>query len=138
VFQPEPFGQRAVRLGFMTSDEVRQALETQSLLARKSGLVGEILVEMGFLNLQQYLEIVQDLADSDEGKTHDQMQGEFVKKALEKGYVTTQNIEDARTIQLTRPPRNKLIGQIMVEMGLLKPHERDAILATYDDDAKAH
>ena len=136
--ESEPFGQRAVRLGLVTSEQVRQALETQKILAEKAGLLGEILVEMGWLDPMHYIEVVQELAESKEGGSREQIQERFAEVALERGYIEAGQLTEARRIQSTRTQKNKLIGQIMVEMGILGPEERDRVLATYSDDGKAN
>jgi hypothetical protein len=118
----------------VTSEQVREALETQKMLAEKAGLLGEILVEMGWMDPMHYIEVVQDLTDKHEVATRDKIQEEFVTIALAKGYVTSERVREARLVQSTRTHRNKLIGQIMVEMGLIAPDDRDRILATYRDN----
>lgn len=129
----EPFGQRAVRLGIATSEQVREALETQKMLAEKAGLLGEILVEMSWMDPMHYIEVVQEITEKHEVATRDKIQEEFVTLSLAKGYVTSERLREARRIQSTRTHKNKLIGQIMVEMGLIAPDDRDRILATYKD-----
>lgn len=133
----EPFGQRTVRLGLATSEQVREALETQRLLAEKAGLLGEILVEMGWLDPTHYIEIVQQLADDKTLSDREVIQEKFAELALEKGYVTPTQVKEGRRIQSTRTHKNKLIGQIMVEMGIIASGDRDRVLATYKDDGHA-
>ena len=133
----EPFGQRTVRLGLATSEQVREALETQRLLAEKAGLLGEILVEMGWLDPTYYIEIVQQLADDKTPSGRATVQERFTKLALEKGCVTPDQVKEGRRIQSTRTHKNKLIGQIMVEMGIIAPRDRDRVLATYKDNGHA-
>ena len=136
MFGSEPFGQRAVRLGFATSDQVRQALETQSMLACKSGLIGEILVEMGWLNPQDYIKIVQQLTagGASEGKSHKELQEGFVRAALAQGLVDEERVAEARLIQSRFKRRNRLIGQVMVEMGIISAQECERILETYSQN----
>jgi len=122
----------------VTSEQVRQALETQKILAEKAGLLGEILVEMGWLDPMHYIEVVQELAESKEGGSREQIQERFAEVALERGYIEAGQLTEGRRIQSTRTQKNKLIGQIMVEMGILGPEERDRVLATYSDDGKAN
>ncbi len=133
MFDSEPFGQRAVRLGMATSEQVRLALETQVMLAQKSGLLGEILVEMGWLDAQDYLKIVQDLAKERSGgsRNHEDLQEAFVDEALERGCVSRDRLEEAKTIQANFTRKNRLIGQVMVEMGFITAEECKEILKTY-------
>ena len=138
MFDSEPFGQRAVRLGLITSEQVREALETQKLLAEKAGLLGEILVEMNWLDAIKYIEIVEQLSQEDAVRERDKIQDRFIQIALQNGYVTMDNISEARKIQADRVRKNKLIGQIMVEMGILDPTERDKVLATYKNNGRSN
>jgi len=133
MFDSEPFGQRAVRLGFVTSEQVRDALVTQQMLAQKAGLIGEILVEMGWLEPTQYIEVVHELAETEERKPHGEAQEAFVDLALGRKYVEPLHVEMARKIQSGWIRKNKLIGQVMVELGYLKPGQLDTIIATYSN-----
>ncbi len=121
MFDSEPFGQRAVRLGFVTSEQVREALDTQRLMGEKSGLIGEILVEMGWMDSDRYVEVVQGMMEEGVEGDREAIQGEFVGRALAKGYITQQSVEHARKIQAGWSRKNKLIGQVMVDMGYLVP-----------------
>ena len=133
MFDCEPFGQRAVRLELATSEQVRLALETQAMMAQKSGLLGEILVEMGWLDAQDYLKLVQDLvkANSDDSNNHDDLQEVFVAEALKRDSVSRERLEEAKTIQANFTRKNRLIGQVMVEMGFITADECKKILKTY-------
>lgn len=131
MFESEPFGQRAVRLGLVTSQQVREALETQQLLSEKSGLLGEILVEMGWMDPQHYIEIVQELMEEDADAERERIQERFVARATEKHYVNPDQVDQARKIQSGWSRKNKLIGQVMVEMGFIRPEQLQNVLTTY-------
>lgn len=131
MFDSEPFGQRAVRLGFVTSEQVRDALVTQQILAQKAGLIGEILVEMGWLDPAQYIEVVHELAE--ENRPHGEVQEAFVALVLDRKYAQPLHVEMARKIQSGWIRKNKLIGQVMVELGYLTGGQLDKIVATYTD-----
>lgn len=131
----EPFGQRAVRLGYATSEQVRQGLETQQMLAAKGSLLGEILVEMGWMDTAVYIQILQELVNCGKANHHE-LQDLFVQKALDRGKVDPVRIDEARKIQANWNRKNKLIGQIMVELGYITVSERDDIMRTYKNDAK--
>lgn len=132
MFDSEAFGQRAVRLGLATSEQVRIALQTQSIMAEKSGLLGEILVEMDWLDPQDYMSLVQELLDDDEaGKAHDSIQEKFVTRALECGYTDEDRITEARKIQEGFTRKIRLIGQVMVDMGFITLDECRKIMETY-------
>lgn len=136
MFESEPFGQRAVRLGLATSEQVREALETQKLLAEKAGLLGEILVEMGWLDPMRYIEVVEEVSSAEGQNAPGGIQERFIEVVLRRNYVAYHDIENARKIQADRIRKNKLIGQIMVEMGTLDPSDRDRVLSTYKDNGK--
>ena len=139
MFGTEPFGQRAVRLGLVTSEQVRLALETQGMLASKSGLIGEIFVEMGWLDPQDYMKLVQQVtADAaNQGKGHKELQEEFIRRALEGEFVDEDAVDQARRIQAGFTLKNRLIGQIMVEMGFISPEECKQVLETYTQNARS-
>lgn len=70
------FGEIAVGMGYVTSQQVERALEVQretEARGRKK-LIGVILVELGFLNTQQILEIL---------KTYDAQGGLAASPVLE-------------------------------------------------------
>ena len=57
----EPFGQRAIRLGFIGAEDLALALAEQrrrDSIGREHELIGMILVEMGFLTTTQLLAIL--------------------------------------------------------------------------------
>lgn len=58
--KPEPFGQVAVRMGFVTEPQVQAALDVQASLrkAGKSKLIGMILLEMGMISSEQLIEML--------------------------------------------------------------------------------
>ena len=136
VFESEPFGQRAVRLGFVTSEQVREALETQKLLGEKAGLLGEILVEMGWMDPQQYIEIVQELMEEGNASPHEDIQEAFIARATDRNYVEAAYVDQAKRIQSGWTRKNKLIGQVMVELGFLESDQLKEILATYGNNER--
>ncbi|MHC4712406.1 MAG: hypothetical protein ACYTAN_03915 [Planctomycetota bacterium] len=135
MFDSEPFGQRAVRLGLATSEQVRHALQTQVVLSQKSGLLGEILVEMGWLDPQDYMSLVQELIEKcgKEVENHEEVQDAFVQEALARGYISGDRLKEAQKIQEGFNRKNRLIGQIMVEMGFISPEECEQIIKTYPE-----
>lgn len=133
MFDSEPFGQRAVRLGFATSEQVREAVETQKMLAEKAGLIGEILVEMGWLTAEQYIDIVQQIAEEHQGD-HDAAQEAFITNARKKHKLDPTHVDLARKIQSGWIRKNKLIGQVMVELGFISAEQLEQIIATYRND----
>ncbi len=56
----EPFGARAMMLGFATTDQIERALDTQKRLADsgEKKLLGMILVDMQVINTTQLLAIL--------------------------------------------------------------------------------
>ena len=62
----ERFGERAVRMGFVTEAEVREALRLQRSLAGEKKphmLIGLVLLEMGALTNEQLIEILKSYED---------------------------------------------------------------------------
>jgi len=59
------FGFMAVKKGFATPEQVTKALEVQfeeNVLAEKHRLIGEILIDMGFMNTSQVDEVLEEMS----------------------------------------------------------------------------
>ena len=57
----EPFGQVAIRMGFVTDSQVQAALEVQDSMqkaGRKRRLIGMILLDLGMISSQQLIDIL--------------------------------------------------------------------------------
>jgi hypothetical protein len=62
------FGFMAVKKGFATPEQVTKALEIQfeeNLLSKKHRLIGEILIDMGFMNRSQVDEVLEEMSAKD-------------------------------------------------------------------------
>ncbi len=68
----EPFGEMAIRLGFCTAKDVRQALNYQHELQAEQGedrKIGLIMMEKGILTSEQVTSILHVLEEQDEQET---------------------------------------------------------------------
>ncbi|MBI2930179.1 MAG: hypothetical protein HYY16_00890 [Planctomycetes bacterium] len=60
----EPFGQVAVRKGYVTQEQVRHALEVQQNLAttgQRHKLIGLVMLEMGMLGTTELIEVLKEI-----------------------------------------------------------------------------
>ena len=61
------FGFMAVKKGFATPEQVSNALEVQfdeNVAARKHRLIGEILLDMGFMETSQVNKVLEDMSNN--------------------------------------------------------------------------
>ena len=60
----EPFGQAAIRKGYVNTTQVQDALHRQGSIREQGGehkLIGMIMLEMGLLGTTELIEILKDL-----------------------------------------------------------------------------
>jgi len=130
IYQSDPLGLRAVKLGLITRHDVETALQTQNFIQVKSDHLADVLVDLGFLDSTQYHEVLVAVLDVPATNTEEGKDA-FCALAQEKGYITEENIEAARRASATRERRRKLLGQILVELGVLSSEQLEKVLATY-------
>ncbi len=155
----EIFGEIAVDMGFISSDDLKKGLEHQRAdfeTAKTKKLIGEILVESGALTLKQKDAILKeqrllekyasnilsqhpgetkesdDLSDYEKQflkiKVTDQ---EFAASALEKGFVTQEEIDEAKTIQenaFQKDHQVTKLDDVMVDNDILIEEQKEIIL----------
>ncbi len=107
IWQRVKIGKLMVHEGYVTREEIEDALEEQKLR------IGEILIKAGLITPEQ----LEDTLRSQK-KTRKKL-GDILK---DKGYLNDQNIHDA----LNRMDRR--LGEILRDKGLLTDHELDWIL----------
>ena len=133
----ELFGQRAMRLGFASELEIKTALETQKILMRRSKMLGDIFLELNFIDQDKYLKVVDAIDEERKGK--DIMAEEacelFCEKAVAFGYVNEDQVKKAKKVRKELEVRGKLIGQVMIELGALTNQQLQEILTTYSKES---
>lgn len=121
------FGAIAVGMGMLTQDDLKAAVEEQQqfIEAGERRRLGDILVARGSLT-EADVEIILAMQDAFEKSDEDTLFGEL---AVANGLVSQDKVDQALKRQQDEGNR-QLIGEIMVEMGLISVHQREAILYT--------
>ena len=129
----ELFGERAIKLGFVSEKDVELALETQQMLTGRSNLLGDIMLDLEFIDHEQYVKIVAAVDKKLAGKKRasEDIPEIFCAKALDLGFVTEDQVRMARKIQQNWQRRVKLVGQIMLDLGSLTEKQLQKILDSY-------
>jgi len=131
IYRTDPLGVRAIKLGLITRQQLETALQTQDMVQMKGDTLGDVLVDLGFVDSSQYHEILMELLNQPvSGARKDE--DVFCTLACGKGYVTESQIDTAKRAVSTRQKRRKLLGQILVELGLLTEDQLTQVLATYE------
>jgi len=133
MVKKELFGERAIRLGFVSEKDVELALETQQMLANRSNLLGDIMLDLEFIDHEQYVKILAAVDAKLAGKKRasEGISEIFCRMALDLGFVTEDQVRKARKIQQNWQRRAKLVGQIMLDLGSLTEKQLQKILDSY-------
>jgi len=129
----ELFGERAVRLGFADERDIKTALETQEMLMRRSKMLGDVFLELNFIDHDKYLKVI-DAIDEErkrKGILAEDVSELFCKKAVQFGYVDEEQVKKAIKMRDELEVRRKLIGQVLLELGALSNQQLQEILNTY-------
>ncbi|MCP4119763.1 MAG: DUF342 domain-containing protein [Desulfobacteraceae bacterium] len=156
--QGEKFGQLAVERGFATREHVDAALKEQLQEFRKAKvkrLIGDILVASGVITPEQKEVIAReqkllDVRSAMAGEAAEKpgplelspevrhflkirdLDKVFAATVVEKGFATTEQVDTSlksQVIEFKRQGIIRLLGDIMVEKGVLTHGQRDQILA---------
>lgn len=116
------FGEIAVHLGFLTQDQVDEAMgEQQGMRVGKT--LGEILVELKMITPEQQQRVLQHQARLvKEIKLEDKLRREahmFARFANQKGMIAAEQIDLAVRLFDLSTDKNRTMAQIMIENGML-------------------
>ena len=125
----EPFGERAIKMGFVSEEEVQRALETQKLLGIKEQTLADILLELGKISSEDYYKVLEDIKNAE--KDLPAGKDSFCERVKQLKLITEEDEEVARVVQEKWQKRTKLLGEIMVELGDLSGEQLQQILNTY-------
>jgi hypothetical protein len=118
------FGALAVEKGFVTLDQVIEAIGIQArenIEGKGNRLIGEILRERGYITTAQIYEVL-------EGR----FEPRFGEAAVSRGYLTVEQLIKAMTVQVreeTQNGRHRLLGEIVAELGFMDADEVKRVLA---------
>jgi hypothetical protein len=117
------FGALAVEKGFVTLDQVIEAIGIQareSIEGRGKRLIGEILRELGYITPQQVYAVLEARFEPRFGET-----------AVSRGYLTVEQLIRAMSLQVREEVlngRHRLLGEILAELGYMDVDEVKQIL----------
>lgn len=115
------FGVMAVEMGFVTSEQVVEALKIQDSEACSTGKsrpIGRILLNEGLITLQQLGEVLRATGKGDEKK----VDKTFGDVAIEKGFITPEQLEKALKIQTDDAcslGKRRPVGRILLNEGFI-------------------
>ena len=131
---PYRFGFIGVKKGFVTPEQVIEALETQfdgEISGRKDHrLMGEIMLEKGILRPSQLSEILEEMVERDT-PPEENVAKRFGMIATAKKYVTPEQLKEAMWRQVKEEygsKRHRPIGKILLELGHLELSQLNEIL----------
>jgi hypothetical protein len=131
---PYRFGFIAVKKGFVTPEQVSEALEIQLDEDMSEQpvhrLLGEIMLERGILNPAQLSEILGEMVERDTPPKED-ISKRFGMIATNKGYITPEQLKKAMWRQVKEEygsKKHRPIGEILLELGHLEPPQLNEIL----------
>jgi hypothetical protein len=108
------FGVTAVEKGFVSSEQVIEALAIQArenVEERRNRPIGEILVELGYIKNAEVLKVL-------EGR----FERRFGDITISKGYISLEQLIQAMTIQVREEMKkgvHRLLGEILMDLDLM-------------------
>jgi hypothetical protein len=128
------FGKVALRKGFITKEQLEEALKTQSD-EDSSNInhrpIGRILLNKGFITLQQVSEILKSMDKLYEEK----IDRNFGDVAIERGFITKDQLELALKIQIDEYSSTgirRAIGRILLNEGIITMQQIGEVLKSKD------
>ena len=123
------YGVKAVERGFITLDQLLMAINIQILENFEKGehrVIGRILAELGIISPSRIM-----MPDAVEEVTSESIRKRFGVIAIEKGFITTEQLVRAIEEQIKNEiaqERHRLIGEILCEKGYMTKEQCDEIL----------
>lgn len=125
-------GEMAEKFGYVTAEQVREALEQQRRMEQSGGEripLGQLLVRRGLITEEQ-LDLILLLQKMKQTRSDDRA---FCELAVERGFATEEEVQEALGIQrktFVESNTVALAGDILVEQAVLTREQRDTILRT--------
>lgn len=117
------FGALAVEKGFVTLDQVIEAISIQArenIEGKGKRLIGEILRELGYITPSQIYEVLEA-----------RFEPRFGEAAVSRGYLTVEQLIKAMSVQVREEVmngRHRLLGEIVAELGFMDDDEVKKVL----------
>ena len=128
------FGMMAVKKGFVTPEDVVEALkiqESEECSAGQHRPIGRILSNEGHITLQQVGEVLRSMGKMDEKK----VDKTFGDVAVEKGFITENQIEEALKIQTDdacSTGERRPVGRILINEGFMTLQQVGEVLKSLE------
>jgi len=112
------FAALSLNKGFVTTAQVIDALTIQikeNVLEKKHRPIGEILMDLGYMNKEQIQEVMESSVEPRFGDT-----------AISKGFISIDQLVEAMSRQLKQEAddgHHMLIGEILVDLGYMNHHQ---------------
>ena len=112
------FASLSLNKGYITHSQVIEALSIQlkeNVEQRHHRPIGEIFLDMGYMNKDQINEVLQSSVEPRFGDT-----------AISKGFINIEQLVEAMTQQIKEDAQgqtHRLIGEILVDMGYMDQHQ---------------
>ena len=129
------FGRIAIKNRLLTIDQVKDALRKQDYIYKKSNyiiLIGDLLVDSGALK-ERYRDAI--LKRQNRLITDSQRRKSFGYIAINKGYITREELADALKLQAEQYQKDRsvvFLGDVLVKQGLLTSDQRDDVVKERD------
>ncbi len=123
------YGVKAVERGFITLDQLLMAINIQIVENLEKGehrLIGRILAELEIISPSSIM-----MQDADEEVTSESIRKRFGVIAIEKGFITAEQLIHAIEDQIRDEigqERHRLIGKILCEKGYMTKPQCDEVL----------
>lgn len=122
--EPEPLGHRLIRMGFITREELQDAIDYQQRLPRiLHQPIGEILVVLGYINEEQLQEIL-----SEQSPQKQLSLGEILVKM---NVLQQWQLSHAMSLKEQAEHKGKKLGHLIVELGYARRPEIEEALKEY-------
>lgn len=119
-----PLGRQLIARGFITEDELRDAIEYQQRLPRVMyRQIGEILVQLGYISEGQLKEAL--AAQPPQGRSRI---GEIL---IQEGLIEDWQLAHALSLQFSPQHGHKKLGQLLVELDYAQRDEIEGVLARH-------
>jgi len=128
------FGMMAVKKGFVTPEDVVEALKIQEDEESSTGPrrpIGRILSNEGHITLQQIGEVLRSMGKMDEKK----VDKTFGDVAIEKGFITEEQLEEALKIQTDDAcsmEERRPLGRILINEGFMTLQQVGEVLKSLE------
>lgn len=127
--EAEPVGQLLIRKGYITPDELQDAMDYQFRLPRiLHKPIGEILVLLGYITQQQLEEVLKE----QQAPPSDSLGLVLVNL----GVIQQWQLSHVLTLKYQPEHAHKKIGTLLVEMGYARRHEIEAAMKEYTERQK--